>query len=304
MEIILIGNEKGGTGKTATTVCLANALKTLGYRVLAVDFDASGNLSCGALPENPRWVLYDVFNGNCTLEEAICSTAVCDILPTIRELDLALDPDDAYILGSKDNKSLSRLGDRLANKPGGEQALRSLLRSKKFDLASKYDFILIDSCPSDNILVTNAIVAADRVLIATEPSADSLDGIFKFISSINAAKRVYVGVSAEIDGIVLTRCSTEYASYRNSILDIQKAAEAREMYLYQTRMRMSGNVPDAMRNCRPIIEYLNTNGSGPVDSLNLALEFLAARGLGPKVDFPGVHQNENGDWVYTRGYSA
>lgn len=304
MEIILIGNEKGGTGKTATAVCLANALKTLGYRVLAVDFDPSGNLSCGVLPDNPRWVLYDVFNGNCTLEEAICHTDVCDILPTIRELVLDLDPDDAYILGSKDSKSLSRLGDRLVSKTGGEQALRSLLRSKRFDLASKYDFILIDSCPSDNILVTNAIVAADRVLIACEPSADSLDGIFKFISSINAAKQVYVGVTADIDGVVLSRYTTEYGSNRKCIANIQKATEARSLYLYQTRMRMSGNVSDAMLNCRPIMEYISTNGHGPVDSLNLALEFLAARGLGPKVDFPGVHQNENGDWVYTRGYSA
>lgn len=300
MEAVLIANEKGGTGKTATAVCLANALVNLGYRVCAVDFDPSGNLSAGALPDFPEYVLYDVFTGACTLDDAIYHTEICDIIPTIKELELDVGPADAFLLGTKDSKSLSRLAERLIGRAGAEQALSSLLRSHKHGLADRYDFIIVDSAPSDNILVTNAIVAADSVLIPCEPSADSLDGVWKFMSSMLAASRNYVGAHAKIDGIVLAKCSEEYGSYRSSIQDIRNAAEARELYLYNTRMRMSANVPDAMRNCRPIMSYLHTPGNAAVDALNLALEFLESRGLNPKTEIPGVRQTEDGHWRYER----
>ena len=300
MEIVLIGNEKGGVGKTATTFCLANALKALGYRILMVDFDPSGNLSCDTLPENPECVLYDVFSGACPLEQAIYHTEIADILPTIRELDLGVKPEDAYMLGASDDKSLSRLAERLIGRPGAEMALKSLLRSKKHDLASKYDFILIDTHSSDNILVTNAIVAADSVLITCEPSVDALDGIWKFISSMNAANRNYNGANAQVDGIVITKYTERRAPYRRCIQNIQESAKSQGIYLYETRMRDSSNIPDAMENCRPIMDYIGSSGNGTADALNLALEFLAARNLEPKVVIPGCRQNAEGHWVYAR----
>ncbi len=304
MEIVLIANEKGGTGKTATAICLANALTGLGYKVLAVDFDPSGSLSSGALPENPEWVLYDVFIGACPLDKAIYHTDICDILPTVKEIDVDVAPAEGFLLGTRDNKSLTRLADRLAGRAGAEQVLRSLLRTKQHHLAEKYDFIIIDSAPSDNILVTNAIVAADSILIPCEPSADSLDGIWEFMSSMIAASRNYVGAKAQVDGIVLARCSEQYACYRSSIQDIQTAADTRGLYLYRTRMRMSANIPDAMRNYRPILDYLNSSGVGAVDALNLALEFLESRGLEPKTEFPGVWKDTEGHLFYSRPKAA
>ena len=300
MEVVLIANEKGGTGKTSVARVLSESLVALGYRVLAVDWDPSGNLSGGALPDFPQKVLYDVFTGSCTLDDAIYHTEICDILPTVKELELDVGPADAFLLGTKDSKSLSRMAERLLGRAGAEQALSSLLRSPKHDLAARYDFVIVDSAPSDNILVTCAIVAADSVLVPCEPSADSLDGVWKFMSSMLAASRNYVGAHAQIDGIVLAKCSEEYGSYRNSIKDIQEAAEARGLYLYNTRMRMSGNVPDAMRNCRPILSYLNTPGHAAVDAVNLALEFLEARGLAPRKELPGVAQDKDGRWFFER----
>lgn len=303
MEIILIGNEKGGTGKSATVHCLANTLVGLGYRVLAVDFDPSGNLSRAILPDFPQWVLYDVFTGACKLDQAIYHTDICDILPTVKELDLDIAPADEFLLQSKNSKSLTQLANRLAGRTGAEMILRNLLRNEQHNLANRYDFVLIDSAPSDNILVTNAIVAADSIIIPCEPSQTGLDGVWMFISSVTTARRSYIHAKAQIDGIVMTKYTEDGSNFKESIQSIREAAEQNNIYLYNTVMRHSNNVAHAMGHCRPILSYLNSflgSGHGPVDALNLALEFLAARGLDPKNDFPGVQRNENGALFYSK----
>ena len=301
-EIVLIANEKGGTGKSATVHCLANALTALGYRVLAVDFDPSGNLSRATLPDFPSKVLYDVFNGDCTVSDAIYRTDICDVLPTVKDLTLDVAPAEEFLLASRNSKSLTQIAERLKGRAGAEMLLRSLLRSEKYGLLERYDFILIDSAPSDNILVTNAIVAADSILIPCEPSQAGLDGVWMFASSVATARRSYVHAQAQIDGIILTKYTEEFGNNLESIRSIREAAEAHEIYLYSTVMRNSGNVSHAMDHARPILSYLYGIGSGhgPVDALNLALEFLAARGLEPKTEFPGVQHKENGDLYYAR----
>lgn len=303
MEIVLIANEKGGVGKTATAFCLANALVGLGYRVLTVDFDPSGNLSLASMQDDPTYVLYDALTGACPLTSAIYHTEVCDVLPTIRELELDVAPAETFLLQSKNSKSLTEIANRLTGRTGAEMVLRSLLRNKEADLASKYDFVIIDSAPSDSILVTNAIVAADSILIPCEPSQSGLDGVFMFISSVVTANRSYTNANAEIDGIVLTKYTEDGTNYLESVEAIQNTAKKRNIYLYGTKMRHSNNVSHAMGHCRPILSYLNNAlgcGHGPVDALNLALEFLAARNLEPRVEFPGVQRNEHGELVYIR----
>lgn len=303
MEIVLIANEKGGVGKTATAITLANALVGLGYRVLAVDFDPSGNLSLATMHEDPTWVLYDALTGACPLKNAIYHTDICDVLPTIRDLELDVAPAETFLLQSRNSKSLSEIANRLTGRPGGEVILRSLLRNKEADLASQYDFVIIDSAPSDNILITNAIVAADSILIPCEPSQSGLDGVFMFISSVTTANRSYVNAHAQIDGIVLTKYTEDGSNYLESVEAIRNTAKKRDIYLYSTKMRHSNNVSHAMGHCRPILSYLNNVlgcGHGPVDALNLALEFLAARGLEPRVEFPGVQKNDRGELVYVR----
>lgn len=303
MEIVLVANEKGGSGKSATVHTLANALTGLGYRVLAVDFDPSGNLSRAILPDFPQWVLYDVFTGACKLDQAIYHTDICDVLPTIKELELDIAPADAFLLQSKNSKSLTQLANRLAGRTGAEVILRNLLRNEQHDLASRYDFILIDSAPSDNILVTNAIVAADSIIIPCEPSQPGLDGVWMFISSVTTARRSYIHAKAEIDGIVMTKYTEDGSNFKESIQSIRDAAAQNNIYLYNTVMRHSNNVSHAMGHCRPILSYLDSflgSGHGPVDALNLALEFLSARGLEPKKEFPGVQRSEDGTLFYSK----
>ena len=299
MEIVMIGNEKGGAGKTTLTRCLSEALTALGYRVLIVDWDPSGNLSDCTLPDFPELVLYDAFCGNCTIEQVIYKTAVGDILPTIKELDIGGEESNgSLLLDSPNDKSLTLLANRIFGRAGGESQLKYFLWSEKHDLPSKYDFVLIDTGPSDNILVTNAIVAANSILIACDPDMKSVSGIWKLMSSINTARRCYVGVEAKLDGVVMTKYSEEKASFRKSIQYIKSSTAEQDIYLYETVMRDAGNVSNAMCDCRPLLDFQKYTGNGVNDMMNLGCEFLAARGLEPKKEFPGVQKDKNGNWVY------
>ncbi len=301
MEIVLVGNEKGGTGKSATTICLANALHGLGYRVLVVDFDPSGNLSASTLPTFPEHTLYDALTGACTIDDAIYHTDFCDILPTVRDLNLDVNESEASLMAALNSKSLTTLAMRLFGKNGAERVLRTFLRKKEHRLGENYDFVFIDSAPTDNaFFVNNGILAADSILFACEPSVNSLDGMLMFLSSIKTARSNYVGVDVQLDGIVLNRYSTQYDGYRQSIKAIQEAAVDREIYLYRTVLRSCSSIPTSQVVCRPILDYIKGNSHGPVDALNLALEFLQSRGLEPRVEFPGVHRDENGNLVYAR----
>lgn len=300
MEVVMIGNEKGGAGKTTLTRCLSEALTALGYKVLIVDWDLSGNLTDCTLEFFPEFVLYDAFCGHCTADQVIQKTPIGDILPTVKELDFSDTDDGSFLMENKSNKSLTNLANRLFGRAGGESQLKSFLWSSKNAFADKYDFILVDTGPSDNILVTNAIVSANSVLMACEPSLASLSGVWKLLSSMNTAKRCYVGANAKLDGIVITKYSEERGSFKESIREIKAASADQKIYLYQTVMRDSGNVSMAMNKCRPLLDYVKHTGHGVTDMMNLGLEFLAARELEPKKNFPGVCKNENGEWFYAK----
>lgn len=299
MEIILIGNEKGGCCKTTTAILLANCLHAFGYRVLLTDFDPSGNLTCATLEDAPDRVLHDVLSGSLALPTAIYHTPFCDILPTAKEVAApssnVFDP-----IQDLNSKSLGQIANRLIGKAGAEYLLNNMLRKyPNFKLEDHYDFVILDSGPSDNILVRNAIVAADSVIIPVDPYIASLDGLVMFLNSIRSVQASYK-TDVQIDGIVFSNYKVEWPNERQTVQDIEQTAKAYGLYTYPTRIRNSSNFPDSNRNCRPILDYLPGTGHAPVDSLNFTLQFLGKRGLRPKVAFPGVREGENGHLIYER----
>lgn len=300
MEVVMIGNEKGGVGKTTLTRCLSEALTQFGYRTLMVDWDPSGNLTDCTLENFPEYVLYDIFSRRCTVDQLICKTPIGDILPTVKELNFSNEDDD-FEIEHHDDKSLSRLANQIYGRTGGESHLRKFLWSAKNQFADRYDFVLIDTPPSDNILTTNAIVAANSILMVCEPSLPSLSGVWKLISLINTAKRSYVEAAPVIDGVVISNYSEsgQDSAMKDSIKEVQQSVPSQNIYLYQTILRHSGNITNAMHNCRPLMDYARKTGYGVQDMLNLGLEFLASRGMAPKKDVVGVKKNEDGSWSYT-----
>lgn len=299
MEIVLVANEKGGSCKTTTALSLANCLAALGYAVLLTDMDPSGNLTCAALPEAPTKVLYDVFDGTVKLPDAIVHTDICDILPTAKDTDngntLGADP-----LLTMNSKSLGQIADRWVGRSGTEYMLTALLRNYPgYKLADHYDFVIVDTGPSDNILVRNAIIAADTVIVPCDPSVGSLDGLMMFLNSVKSAQ-TYYKTNVKFDGLLFAKFSERWGSQRDTIEDIQQASECLGIRCYRTKIRESGNFPDAIRKCRPILDYLKGSGNAAVDSMNMALEFLESRGMKPLVEFPGVQYDSEGHMVYIR----
>lgn len=294
-EILLIANEKGGTAKTTTALCLANCLTALGYKVLAVDMDPSGNLSAAALPDFPKNVLFDVFNGTVAPEQAIVSTDICDVLPTVKDMN---ENSEADPFGGN-RKSLGDFFSSKIGSRGAERYLSLLLRSPAFaPVFAVYDFIIIDSCPSDNLIITNCILAADRIIIPCEPTQASLDGLTMFRRSLNATNASYGG-NAVIDAMLLSRCSTEWRTRRDVLDTIRCSTLQNAIPVYRTRIRMSASIETSMNECQPILNYIY-QGSGASDAMNFTLEFLDRRGLTPQTKYPGVVRDEVGDLIFRK----
>lgn len=305
MEIILIANEKGGTGKTTTALALATCLKAYGYRTLAVDMDPSGHLTAAALPDDPprNRLLYNVFTGQCPVKEAIIHAPACDILPTMRDTGepgrAGYDPKRGIIPLPRVKQDLDALFSQfqMSGSEYAEYALNAILRHPDSDLASNYDYIVIDPPPTANLIVTNCIVAADSVIIPCAPYAASVDGMKMLLSSIVYAKQ-RCDTDVKIDGLVMAQYSEKWGTRREMVAEIERMVKENNLSFYKTRFRNSGVVERSLNECRSLLDFVSS-GTGAADALNFTLEFLRKRGLRPKADFPGVHENENGDLVFT-----
>ena len=282
MENLLVANEKGGIGKTSLSYCLANCLTTLGYQVLLVDMDPSGHLSNACTETVPELTLSDVFDEKVPLTEIIQKTAIADIAPTVQD---------------KGKKSLTRISTGMVGVMGSEYSLLKILRkSKDYDLNEYYDFCIIDSGPSNSNLTTNAIIAADTVLVPSELGSGSNDGIHQFNDSVEKV-REFFRTNVIIDGVVIVKYAQKHGSDRRILPAIYESCENLGFSCYETKIRDSSPIKSAIDDCRPILDYLS-NGSGATDSMNLALEFLARRGLEPLKPFHGITRKEDGRLTY------
>lgn len=304
MEIILIANEKGGAGKTTTVLALASCLKAFGYRVLAVDADPSGHLTAAALPEEPpeNRQLYHVFTRQCSVQDAIVHAPAFDVLPTKKPetFDMeSVDPKRGIIPLPVEPGDLNALFTQFqnSNSEHKQYALNAILRHPDNHLGELYDFVIIDPPPTANLIVTNAIVCADSVVITSEPTASSFDGMRLILSNIAKVRRNYM-TDVKVDGLVFTRYSTNSSARRKAIPKIELAASNINLRIYKTRFFNSNPIELAMHECRPLLDYINV-GAGASMALNFTLEFLASRGLEPKVDFPGLYRDKSGNLAYS-----
>jgi chromosome partitioning protein len=247
VKIIAIANQKGGVAKTTTTAAMAAGLKRKGYRVLAVDLDAQGNLTTNVGAETDDLATtYDVMRGNSTAEEAIQHFGFFDILPA----DLALASADMEFVQT-----------------GREYKLKKALVSVEKD----YDFILLDTPPTLGIMTTNAFFAADEVLIPAN-GFDGVKGIVNLVNSVNTAKE-YGNANLKISGILLTR----YNPRTNIEQGIKELAEAVANQIgskvFHTYIRTSVMVDEAKANKTDIFSYDGKNNVSK-DYVNFIDEFL------------------------------
>lgn len=239
-RIFAVVNQKGGVGKTTTSINLGTALAAVGRRVLIVDFDAQGNASTGlgiSRAERLR-TSYDIIVDRIPLEEAVLSTIVprLDIVPGDEnlsgvEVELASDNHRSYRL----KEALHTYVTRAETSP---------------DLV-KYDYILIDCPPSLSALTVNAMTASDALLVPLQCEFLALEGLTQLLRTVEVV-RSGLNPTLEIQGVVLTMYDR-----RNSLSD-QVANEVRAFFgskVYNTVIPRNVRLSEAPSFGKPALLY-------------------------------------------------
>lgn len=180
-QIIALANQKGGVGKTTTSINLGAALAQAGKRVLLIDIDAQGNATSGSGIDKSELEQdsYDVIVDGSPIKEVIVPTDNYDLLPATIQLS------GAEI--------------ELANKDQREYRLKKALD----EVSEDYDFILIDNPPALGLLTVNAFTAADAILIPVQTEFYALEGLGQLLNTIELVRQQF-NDSLAIAGILLT----------------------------------------------------------------------------------------------------
>lgn len=230
-QIISVANQKGGVGKTTTTVNLGACLASLGKKVLLVDMDAQGNATSGVGIRKPD-VTQDIY----------------DVL--VNELPIA----DATLVTEHENLSIVPATLQLA---GAEIELTSMmaresrLKGSLADVTDLYDYILIDCPPSLGHLTINSFTASDSILIPVQCEYYALEGLSQLLNTVRLVQK-HFNPELEIEGVLLTM----YDARTN--LGNEVVAEVRKYFrekVYETIIPRNIRLSEAPSHGMPIIDY-------------------------------------------------
>lgn len=230
-QIISVANQKGGVGKTTTTVNLGACLASLGKKVLLVDMDAQGNATSGVGIRKP-----DV------------TQAIYDVL--VNELPIA----DATLVTEHENLSIVPATLQLA---GAEIELTSMmaresrLKGSLAEVTDLYDYILIDCPPSLGHLTINSFTASDSILIPVQCEYYALEGLSQLLNTVRLVQK-HFNPELEIEGVLLTM----YDARTN--LGNEVVAEVRKYFrekVYETIIPRNIRLSEAPSHGKPIIDY-------------------------------------------------
>ena len=181
-KIISVANQKGGVGKTTTTVTLCAILAKKGKKVLLIDADPQGNATSGlGVTKEIELSLYDVLVGDTTVEETIQATNI---------KNLKVCPSNINLAGAEVE---------LVSMMSREQRLKEKLDGIK----DKFDYILIDCPPSLGLITLNSFTSSDSILIPVQCEYYALEGLGQLINTVNLVKK-HLNKGLEIEGALLT----------------------------------------------------------------------------------------------------
>lgn len=246
-KIIAIVNQKGGVGKTTSTINIGAGLARNRKRVLLVDFDPQGSMtiSLGIDAKSLKYTMFDVMTGECEAKEAINKLSNCDLIATDQRLTIA-------------EKNIS-------DQTGREYVLKEALQP----IMNEYDYILIDNTPSLGLLTINALTACNEVYIPTQAEYLAMSGIVELKKTIETIKK-YTNKKIAVTGVIVTM----YDNRKNLHKDIvAKLEEAFPQKVFNTKIRNNVAIAEAPINGVDIFEY-DPKSNGAIDYNGIVSEIL------------------------------
>ncbi len=246
-RIIAVSNQKGGVGKTTTSVNLAACVAEKGKRVLLVDIDPQGNASSGLGVTERSPSIYDVLLGEKSAENAVRKT----------EFDnLSVLPSDMALAGAEIE---------LVAIPERETLLRKALETVR----SQFDYIFIDCPPSLSLLTLNAMTAADSVLIPIQCEYYALEGVGQLMNTLQLVKK-RLNPALEIEGVVLTMLDGRTNLGLQVVQEVKKYFKSR---VYGAVIPRNVRLSEAPSHGEPINVY-DARSTGAEAYRALAAEFI------------------------------
>ncbi len=255
MRVLVLANQKGGVGKTTTTINLGTALAAIGEKVLIVDLDPQGNASTGlGIDRKSRnHSTYDVMTGECRFAEVIQATAVPRLWVAPSTLDLL--GVELEIAGDKDRAFKMRAAIReLAETISGED---------------RFTYVLLDCPPSLNLLTINALAAADAVLVPLQCEFFALEGLSQLLSTVDQVRKT-LNPKLSIHGVVLTMFDPRNNLAMQVVQDVRQFMGEK---VYETIIPRNVRVSEAPSHGKPVLLY-DLKCTGSQAYLKLASEVI------------------------------
>lgn len=248
-KIIAIANQKGGVGKTTTSINLAASLGVLEKKVLLIDADPQANATSG-LGINVETVelgTYQLLEHSNTAREAIIPTDTpnLDVIPSHIDL-VAIEIE----LVDKDNREY-------------------MLKNALADIKDDYDYILIDCAPSLGLLTLNALTAADAVIIPIQCEYFALEGLGKLLNTIKSVQKIH-NPELDIEGLLLTMYDSRLRLSNQVVEEVQKHFNN---MVFQTIIQRNVRLSEAPSYGENIIKY-DASSKGATNYLSLAKEII------------------------------
>lgn len=248
-RIIAVANQKGGVGKTTTSINLSACLAALGKKVLSIDMDPQGNMTSGlGIDKNGvEYTIYDMILGEVGIDKAICKDAIenLDVLPANVDLSAA----EIELIGVEDKEFI--------------------VHNEVEKVREQYDFIIIDCPPSLNTLTINAMTTADTVLVPIQCEYYALEGLSQLIHTIDLVK-ARLNPDLEIEGVVFTM----YDARTNlSLQVVENVKDNLNQTIYKTIIPRNIRLAEAPSHGLPINLY-DPKSAGAESYMMLAEEVI------------------------------